>query len=38
MTVDVVYWDVNKASKTVSHNVLLEELTAHGLVGMVFPW
>lgn len=33
MAVDVVYWEVNKASNTVSHNILLEELTARGLGG-----
>ena len=31
--VDVVYLDFSKAFDTISHNILLEKLAAHGLDG-----
>jgi len=36
--VDVVYIDFNKAFDTVSHNILLEKLTAHGLDVCTLYW
>ncbi|KAK4816560.1 hypothetical protein QYF61_017950 [Mycteria americana] len=36
--VDVVYLDFSKAFDTVSHSILLEKLTAHGLDGCTLRW
>lgn len=36
--VDVVYLDFSKASDTISHSVLLENLSAHGLDGCTVCW
>ncbi|KAK4823614.1 hypothetical protein QYF61_004217 [Mycteria americana] len=36
--VDVVYLDFSKAFDTVSHNILLEKLAAHGLDGRTLRW
>jgi len=36
--VDVIYLDFSKAFDTVSHSILLEKLTAHGLVGCALCW
>ncbi|PKU40665.1 rna-directed dna polymerase from mobile element jockey- hypothetical protein [Limosa lapponica baueri] len=36
--VDVVYLDFSKAFDTVSHSILLERLTAHGLDGNTLRW
>ncbi|KAK4830060.1 hypothetical protein QYF61_008398 [Mycteria americana] len=36
--VDVVYMDFSKAFDTVSHNILLEKLAAHGLDGCTLRW
>ena len=36
--VDVVYLDFSKAFDTVSHNILLEKLAAHGLDKCTLCW
>ncbi|GAB0199202.1 mitochondrial enolase superfamily member 1 [Grus japonensis] len=36
--VDVVYLDFSKAFDTVSHSILLEKLSAHGLDGCTLHW
>ncbi|GAB0203973.1 mitochondrial enolase superfamily member 1 [Grus japonensis] len=36
--VDVVYLDFTKAFDTISHSILLEKLTAHGLDGHILHW
>ena len=36
--VDVVYMDFSKAFDTISHSILLEKLTAHGLDGCTIHW
>ena len=36
--VDVVYLDFNKAFDTVPHNILMENLAAHGLDGCTLHW
>ncbi|GAB0183449.1 mitochondrial enolase superfamily member 1 [Grus japonensis] len=36
--VDVVYLDCSKAFDTISHNILLEKLAAHGLDGHTLCW
>ena len=36
--VDVVYLDFSKAFDTVSHSILLEKLTVHGLDSVLLPW
>ncbi|KAK4819195.1 hypothetical protein QYF61_026811 [Mycteria americana] len=38
LTVDVVYLDFSKAFDTVSHGILLEKLSAHGLDGCTLHW
>ena len=36
--VDVVYLDFSKAFDSVSHNILMEKLAAHGLDGRMLRW
>jgi len=36
--VDVVYLDFSKAFDTVSHNIFVEKLAAHGLDGCTLRW
>ena len=36
--VDVIYLDFSKAFDTVSHNILVKKLAAHGLDGCTLHW